>query len=204
MLNKLKHFIFILLLAVITLPAAADVLNDYFNTTHSFKAEFDQIQYDVDQQVIDKSSGFIRVKRPDKFNLEYTKPFHLLYLADGKKLWSYDEDLEQVIVKPQQDVLANSPAMILSNPKILKDHYQIIKQEKEQGLEWYKLHPNNQDAGFESVSLGFFKDSIKVMELQDSFGQTTRLEFKYLQKNVSFETNIFQFKAPKGVDVISQ
>ncbi|MDH5572409.1 MAG: outer-membrane lipoprotein carrier protein LolA, partial [Gammaproteobacteria bacterium] len=152
----------------------------------------------------DKSSGLIRVKRPDKFNLEYTKPFHLLYLADGKKLWSYDEDLEQVIVKPQEDVLANSPAMILSNPKILKEHYQIIKQDKMQGLEWYKLQPNNPDAGFESVSLGFSGDNLKVMELQDSFGQTTRLEFKYLQKNISFEDKIFQFIAPKGVDVISQ
>ncbi|MCW9024576.1 MAG: outer membrane lipoprotein chaperone LolA [Gammaproteobacteria bacterium] len=193
-----------LLLSSVSAPLFADALNDYFSSTKTFVAHFEQSQFDVDQQLLDKSSGVIRVKRPNKFSLEYLKPYHLLYLADGEKLWSYDEDLEQVIVKPQKETLANSPAMILGNPEILREHYQIFNQGKEQGLDWYELKPNNPDAGFESIGLAFKENNLNIMELKDSFGQTTRLIFSDMQKNIVLGGETFFFKAPKGVDVISQ
>jgi outer membrane lipoprotein carrier protein len=193
-----------LVLSSVSAPLYADALNNYFSSTKTFIARFEQSQFDVDQQLLDKSSGMIRVKRPNKFNLEYLKPYHLLYLADGKKLWSYDEDLEQVIVKPQKETLANSPAMILGNPEILREHYQVFNQGKEQGLDWYELKPNNPDAGFESITLAFKNNNLNIMELKDSFGQTTRLVFSDMQKNIELGGETFFFKAPEGVDVISQ
>lgn len=194
----------LLSLSSVFTPSYADALNDYFASTKTFVAHFEQSQFDVDQQLLDKSSGMIRIKRPNQFNLEYLKPHRLLYLADGKKLWSYDEDLEQVIVKPQKETLANSPAMILGNPEILRKHYQIFKQGQEQGMDWYELKPNNPDAGFESIALAFEQNNLTIMELRDSFGQTTRLTFTEMQKNVTLDKRTFSFKAPEGVDVITQ
>ncbi len=184
--------------------AQASSLDDFFAHTRNFSASFAQTQFDADQKLMQSSSGTIQVQRPDKFRLHYLKPYKQLYLADGKKLWSYDEDLEQIIVKPQTEALANSPAMILSNVKILRDHYQVSHQGQEQGMDWYKLNPLKTDGGFESVYLAFKNNQLSVMEMLDSFGQTTRLEFSAMNVNRPVAANSFKFSPPKGVDIIGQ
>jgi hypothetical protein len=40
-------------------------------------------------------------QRPGKFRFNYTKPFEQLIVADGKTLWLYDADLNQVTQRPQ-------------------------------------------------------------------------------------------------------
>jgi len=184
--------------------AQASSLNDFFAHTRNFSAHFNQSQFDADKKLLQRSHGSIQVERPDKFRLQYMKPYKQLYVADGKKLWSYDEDLEQIIVKPQTDALANSPAMILSSLKLLRDNYQVSHQGKKQGVDWYRLQPKQQDAGFESVFLAFKNNTLTKMEMLDSFGQTTRLEFTDMKVNIPLADKTFRFIPPKGVDIIGQ
>ncbi len=184
--------------------AQASSLNDFFAHTRNFSARFHQSQFDADHKLIHSSHGSIQVERPDKFRLQYSKPDKQLYVADGKKLWSYDEDLEQIIVKPQTKALANSPAMILSSVKLLHDNYQVSHVEKKQGVDWYRLKPRQDDAGFESVFLAFKNNTLTKMEMLDSFGQTTRLEFTDMKVNTSLADDTFRFTPPKGVDIIGQ
>jgi len=198
------RFLLLCFCLVWMLPIQASSLDDFFAGTRNFSARFTQTQFDADQKLMQKSSGNIQVQRPDKFRLQYLKPYKQLYVADGEKLWSYDEDLEQIIVKPQTEVLANSPAMILSNVKILRDHYQVSHQGQEQGMDWYKLTPLQSDAGFESVFLAFKNNNLKIMELLDSFGQTTRLEFVDMKVNTRLARDTFSFTPPEGVDIIGQ
>ncbi len=198
-------FSFSLCMALLCLSSArAGSLDNFFSHTRNFSADFSQTQFDADQKLMQSSSGNIQVQRPDKFRLQYLKPYKQLYLADGIKLWSYDEDLEQIIVKPQTEALANSPAMILSNVNILRDHYQISHQGQEQGMDWYKLNPLKDDGGFESVFLAFKNNALQVMEMLDSFGQTTRLEFSNMQVNKALAADTFKFVPPEGVDIIGQ
>jgi outer membrane lipoprotein carrier protein len=42
------------------------------------------------------------------------------------------------------------------------------------------------------------------MELNDNFGQLTRIYFTDLQTNVSIEPGIFEFSVPEGVDVFEE
>ncbi|VAX14105.1 Outer membrane lipoprotein carrier protein LolA [hydrothermal vent metagenome] len=184
--------------------AQASSLNDFFAHTRNFSAHFSQSQFDADKKLIQSSHGSIQVERPDKFRLQYMKPYKQLYVADGKKLWSYDEDLEQIIVKPQTDALANSPAMVLSSLKLLQDNYQVSHQGKKKGVDWYRLTPKQNDAGFESVFLAFKNNTLTKMEMLDSFGQTTRLEFSDMKVNIRLADKTFTFIPPKGVDIIGK
>ncbi len=201
---SIRIFIFFSVSLIWTSSIQASSLDDFFTHTRNFSASFSQTQFDADQKLMQNSSGQIQVQRPDKFRLQYLKPYRQLYVADGTKLWSYDEDLEQIIVKPQTEVLANSPAMILSNVKILRDHYQVSHQGQEQGMDWYKLKPLRDDGGFESVFLAFKNNALKVMEMLDSFGQTTRLEFTEMKVNSPLAADTFKFIPPEGVDIIGQ
>ena len=182
----------------------ASVLTKYLKNLHTFESQFIQSVFNANNQLKQESSGTIAVKSPDKFHLEYTKPFKLLYVADGKKLWSYDEDLEQVVVKEQGKLLVNTPAMLLGNPKDLTKSYTIKNIGILEDWLWFELTPKKEDSNFEVVNLAFADNKLKAMEMRDNFGQTTRLVFTRVSKNPKLAKNKFKFVPPKGVDVIGQ
>lgn len=197
-----KKLFLISAFALTSMQVNASVLLDYLDSLHTFQGSFVQSIFASDNKVKQKSKGLIVVKSPDKFYLEYNEPFKLLYVADGKKLWSYDEDLEQVVVKEQGDLLINTPAMLLGNPKDLKESYRIEETGITDGWLWFELTPKGENSNFESVSLAFESNQLKAMEMRDSFGQTTRLEFNKVIKNPALAKNQFKFVPPKDVDVI--
>ncbi|MDX1823779.1 MAG: outer membrane lipoprotein chaperone LolA, partial [Thiohalomonadales bacterium] len=193
------------LLAIVSLlfsvQLQAQSLQLRFSGLDSFSAEFTQKLFDADQVMQEESSGILRVQRPNRFNLEYRQPYYQLYVADGKDLYFYDKDLEQVTVKAQEGMLENTPAMLLSNPSKLDQLYYVKPLGKEEGLFWYELTPKQPGGSFDRISLAFKGNELRVMELQDSFGQTTRLMFKNIQHNPDLNPKLFRFIPPKGVDV---
>ena len=197
-----------LLVAIISLLFAfnvqAQTLQMRFSGLDSFSAEFTQKLFDADQVLQEETSGVLRVQRPNRFNLEYLQPYYQLYVADGKDLYFYDKDLEQVTVKAQEGMLENTPAMLLSNPGKLDQLYHVKPQGEEAGLFWYELTPKQDGGSFERINLAFKQNELRIMELQDSFKQTTRLMFKGVQRNPDLSPKLFRFTPPKGVDVIRQ
>ena len=198
---KLLLVIFSLLFAI---NVQAQTLQMRFSGLDSFSAEFSQKLFDADQVMQEESSGMLRVQRPNRFNLEYRQPYYQLYIADGRELYFYDKDLEQVTVKAQEGMLENTPAMLLSNPAKLDQLYHVKPQGEEGGLFWYELVPKQEGGSFERINLAFKGNQLRTMELQDSFSQTTRLMFKNIQRNPDLNPKLFQFTPPKGVDVIRQ
>ncbi len=198
-----KHFLFILLLSTNHLVMAANPVSQYFSDIKSFKVTFTQKSLELESSSSKISSGFLIVQNPDKFYLEYTKPYKLIYVADGKKLWSYDEDLEQVIVKSQKNLLVNTPAMILSQPQDIEKKYKVKALGTENKITRYKLIPKQKNSTFEFIVIGFIDGDLKLMEMLDNFGQHTMLRFDKINKNPDLESSTFKFTPPEGVDVIT-
>ena len=199
-----KKIFLICTFGLMSMNGYASELTNYLNNLHTFQAQFTQTVFSGNNVEKQKSQGLIAVKSPDKFYLEYNEPYKLVYVADGKKLWSYDEDLEQVVVKAQGSLLIDTPAMLLGNPKDLTQSYRIEKTGITDGWLWFELTPKKDNSNFETVGLAFENDKLKAMEMRDNFGQTTRLEFNNVIKNPSLAANQFVFNPPKGVDVIGQ
>ena len=202
MLKRIFYIFPLFSLFICTAVQAGD-LQKLFSGVTSIETEFKQtilLTKGKDQE----SSGVLYIQTPDQFRLEYRDPYRQLYVADGKKLWSYDEDLEQVIVKSQGQVLASTPAMVLSNPQSLEKNYLVEDQGVWDGQSWYKLTPKAPDSNFEFIRISFKNKKLAAMELKDSFGQFNRLSFQGVRYNVGFTSGIFSFTPPKGVDVISE
>ena len=198
-----KQFVLIFSL-MISFTANALELKSYFDGWVGLKADFEQRVYDEDNKLQELSKGHLSIGMPSRFKFKYTKPFEQLYLADGKKLWFYDVDLEQITVSKQKDVLQQTPAMILSNPNELDKHYYIKELTNSGNAAAFELKPIKKDGQFETIRLGFIDGILKHMELRDSFARITFLEFSNLQKNPPFQKDEFIFTAPEGVDVIQQ
>lgn len=199
--KKLFLFSFILL---ISSHVQAKDLKTYFAGWTGMRANFEQRVYDADNVLQELSQGILSIGMPSKFKLSYTKPYEQLYLADGKKLWFYDKDLEQVTVSKQKNKLAQTPAMILSNPQQLDKYYHIKTLSDSDNVAAFDLKPKDNNSQFENIRIGFIDGKLKHMELRDSFSRITFLEFSNMKKNPVFAKDEFIFTPPKGVDVIQQ
>lgn len=72
------------------------------------------------------------------------------------------------------------------------------------GLQWVEAVPKAKDGQLQSLKVGFNGLDLAVLEINDSFGQRSRLTFSAVQTNVPLGANAFQFKPPTGADVIKQ
>jgi outer membrane lipoprotein carrier protein len=70
------------------------------------------------------------------------------------------------------------------------------------GLEWVEAVPRDSDSTFERIRMGFGLTGLERMELTDTFGQTTELRFRGLQRNPRVDPGLFRFAPPKGADVV--
>ncbi len=110
-------------------------------------------------------------------------------------------DLEQITIKPQTKELANTPAMILSNPIIFIQNY-FVTLNKEAYQEEYILTAKTDTAAYNKILLGFKETRLATMVIEDSFGQETELDFTNIQYNKKIPESVFNFTPPEGVDVI--
>jgi outer membrane lipoprotein carrier protein len=123
--------------------------------------------------------------------------------ADGDKLYIFDKDLNQVTVKKLGDALGSSPAAILFGSNDLEKNFTLSEGGTKEGLEWLKAVPKAKDTSFEQITIGLRNGLPEAMELKDSFGQTSVLSFKGIEKNPALTATSFKFVMPKGADVFN-
>lgn len=150
------------------------------------------------------SRGDFAIQRPGKFRWHYSKPYEQLIVGDGKEVWLYDPDLEQVTVRSIDNALDASPAALLSGDNNLDKRYTLKGLQPRDGMAWVEASPKQSESNFDRVRLGFANNEIRKMELEDSFGQTTKIEFRSVTLNGKPDSNLFRFTPPKGADVIRQ
>jgi outer membrane lipoprotein carrier protein len=81
------------------------------------------------------------------------RPYEQTIVADGKKLWLYDRDLEQVTVRALESGLGATPALLLSGASKVADAFTSISIDPDARWKWYRLQPKQPSADFERVSL---------------------------------------------------
>jgi outer membrane lipoprotein carrier protein len=70
--------------------------------------------------------------------------------------------------------------------------------------EWVEALPRHKEGQFQSVRVGFRKGQLAALEILDSFGQRSRLEFAQFESKVTLPATRFQFTPPAGADVLKQ
>ena len=175
--------------------ASLDLFADGLGT---LTAEFEQITIDETGRVIEEAEGYFYFSRPDLFRWDYKSPFPQQMVADGQKLWHFDESLDQVTVREQPEA-GESPLLVLTQPELLDRFYRIRASGDDQVLEFLPLA---EDAEFELARM-HFRDSLpELLELHDQFGQITRIMLSALERNPDIDPGVFTFEPPIGVDVL--
>lgn len=195
-----------LLLAVpcVALGASPEELKALLRETTTARAHFAQMVLDKNLKLLQQVTGTMHFSRPGRFRWEYDKPYEQLIVSDGKRLWIYDKDLNQVTVRRLDRALGASPAALLAGSNEIERSYTLASLGHQEGLDWLEAVPKTRDTAFERVRLGFGKAGLEAMELRDTFGQVTVIKFSAIERNAPLPPELFRFSPPKGADVLSE
>jgi len=178
-------------------------VDEFLGSLKTLSADFVQVVRGRDGQITSRATGTLSLSRPDRFRWDYRTPYVQTIVADGRRLWLYDSDLDQVTVRALEAGLGSTPAMLLSGAGSVADSFTGGPVETDGSWTWCRLTPRDRATDFELVSLGFnTKGELAAMELKDKLGQTTALDFSNVRRNVPLDANLFRFVPPQGADVI--
>ena len=178
------------------------LVENFVLNIRTLKGRFEQSLVDADNQVVETSSGTLEIQRPGQFRWSYVEPYEQVLVADGLNVWSYDVDLAQVTVKPQKEVLRNTPALLLSGSEDALDQFEYVGSFSDRGTVWIRLRPKDTDSGFSKVELGFTDGNLTRMMFSDNLEQTTLIALFDVSLNEDIDAERFQFEPPEDVDIV--
>jgi len=188
-------------------PACADdsaraQLERFSNDLETLHARFTQQVIGTNNELQDSSSGEVWLRRPDRFRWSYGGDFPELVVADGTRVWIYDEMLEQVTVKDQAAAAMDSPLSLLNDTDRLDDTFEVREAGALDGAALLELRARSMETEFERFLLGLRGDRLELIIMEDAFGLRTELRFSELVRNPEVDPGLFEFTPPAGVDVI--
>ncbi|MDP2170823.1 MAG: outer membrane lipoprotein chaperone LolA [Rhodocyclaceae bacterium] len=183
--------------------AGIDQLKAFWANTQSAQGTFAQSVATKSGRKPQNSTGQFAFARPGKLRWTYEKPYALLLVADGEKLWSYDADLNQVTISKMDKALGASPAALLTGESLDK-HFVLTEAGAADGLEIVDATPKASDGTFARVRIGLRDNLPRLMEVRDNFGQITTLLFPEFEPNPRLSKDTFRFVTPKGADVVGE
>jgi len=208
------HFFRMLLCLSLATGAAAQAqaqtpLDSYLEHLKTLRAEFSQVVTDGRGEQVQKANGVLVIVRPGRFRWELTPVNDAgvgqtpqLMVADGKNLWFYDRELEQVSVKSAATSLTATPASLLSGDGNIREYFTVAPAGRKDGFDWVLVTPKQGDADFREARLAFGKSELKRMVLKDKLGQTVRLDFLASERNAPVAEAEVKFAPPAGADLI--
>jgi outer membrane lipoprotein carrier protein len=204
-LKKLRLLIATVALAAAGVEAATlDRLRAFVRDTQTARAQFTQTLTDKSGRVLQTAAGEFLLERPGKFRWTVAKPYKQLLVGDGQRVWIYDEDLNQVIVRRVGEALGSTPAALLAGNQDVERAFTWKDLPMADGLEWLSATPISKETTFAEIRLGFDVKGLAALELFDAFGQKSVVRFTSFERNPELPPSSFAFVPPKGADVVGE
>jgi outer membrane lipoprotein carrier protein len=164
--------------------------------------EFTQVVKSQDGRIQDETSGKAWLQSPNKLRWVYAGDFPETIVADGSNVWIHDEALEQVTIKPQSSDIADTPLLILTDTSQLHEQFLVTELGEFENLQLLELRSRESESQFERILMGIAADGIRMMVMEDAFGQRTEIRFQQIVRNTELDPELFNFTAPEGADVV--
>jgi outer membrane lipoprotein carrier protein len=188
----------------VSAQSSVDHLKRFLSDVKAYSADFDQVVLDENLRQIDEAAGTLTISRPGRFRWDYYPPAEQQIVGDGEKVWIYDIELRQVIVRDQKISLGQTPAILLAGKKDKLSQFTLNDRGLQGKVQWVEITPRSDSSGFDDIQVGFIDSALSVMVLVDGLGQTTRINFNNGVENPSLPAEQFNFVPADGVDIIDE
>jgi outer membrane lipoprotein carrier protein len=187
-----------------TLDKTLDQISAHYRETHSFTADF--TEKITSPGAADRTrSGKVYYRKPGRMRWEFAAPEQETIVADGKAVYSYEPDLNQVIETPVAGLIKSpsATAFLLGFGDLRADFdVSALSHPPADGLIYLVLKPkgggNPAIAGIDPTNWNLSK-----LVFQDVAGDSTSLAFSNFKINQELPDSLFQFSVPNGADVVS-
>jgi outer membrane lipoprotein carrier protein len=185
----------------------ADLLNTYLSAITTLSARFDQNTTDQTANDTTDYNGRLWMGKPNRFRVETINPSIQTLVSDGIDFWSYDEDLEQVVISRLNEDLNQVPILLFSSDiGSIQEAYNISgytgESEDQLLLEHFVLQPISDLSLFHSLTLSFHLSKPVSITINATTGGITTVSMDDIDLNAVISPDRFNFIAPAGVDVI--
>lgn len=172
---------------------------------NSYQATFEQKTFDEKGFPLQSLQGQLQLEKPAKFFWQSEEPFPQQLVCDGKTIWHFDEDLEQVVIQQYAEQAQQAPILVmLENVESLKKSFKITKVEDEKTRQRFHLQALNEKDALKTVQLGFENKQLVSLAFIDNLGQKTHIAFANVVLNQKADAGRFTFKIPDDADVLHQ
>ena len=138
-------------------------LDKLLSNIDTITAEINQLIVESDGGILEESQIIMHIKRPEGFYWETVTPFTELLVTNGKRLWNYQPDLEQVVIEdwnPDQSALAAQ--LLYGKTENLEEDYYIVAIDAEQS-QTFELKPKSPDNLYELITISFINSSLSFI-----------------------------------------
>jgi outer membrane lipoprotein carrier protein len=200
-----NHYAFALLCsaAVFCSPGAfadaAASLAEKLTAMGTFAADFSQEVRGDQGQILEQSSGHVRVLRP-KFKWVVVAPYAQIIVADEEYLRVFDPDLEQVTLRPIAEALTDTPISLLTQEQVELTQHFAVRAGVAAGA--FVLTPLAPDSLYAEIHLTFAGRSLVWLAIVDHLGQLTEIQFTPAPESTVIQSDDFVLTLPPGTDVI--
>jgi outer membrane lipoprotein carrier protein len=182
-----------------------DALQRSYDATVDFIADFRQ---ETEVKTLGRSlkaSGKLSFKRPGKMLWNYDTPKGQFVLADGKHLFFYQPEQNQVIKSPLKNAFRGDiPLSFLLGLGNLKKDFNATLKASDESQNILRLEPKGEAGGYSEILIGVSKSSSDILwvSVRDAASNLTTLRFSGMRKGVGIKDSLFQVQIPNGADVV--
>ena len=180
----------------------------------TLQAKFSQRIISTDGFIEDESTGEVWLRKAPAgtvengggglFRWSYYGEFPELIVADGRKVWMYDETLDQVTVRDQSSAPTDNPLALLTDISLIDEQFEVRELGNVDGMHLLELRSRTEDSEFERILLGLADGKLDMLAMEDAFGLRTEIRFHEVLRNHELDDGLFSFTPPEGADVIGQ
>jgi len=189
--------------------ALAAKVQQRYNAIKDFQGDFVQTYEGGVLRTKTTERGTVAIKRPGRMRFVYRQPERKEFVSDGTRLYTYLVADKQVIVSPAPDASDGSmPALFLAGQSDLARDYIATFTPlpgAAAGLLTLKLVPRKPHADYDSLGIGIDPKSLQIQFLTalDKQGGRSSFAFSSLKENRGLADKDFEFRIPRGVDVVT-
>lgn len=185
--------------------AIVDRLQKNYDATADFVADFRQETEVKNLNRTLKASGKLSFKRPGKMLWLYEEPKGQFVLADGKHLYFYQPDQNQVIKSPLKNAFRGDiPLSFLLGLGNLKKDFTATLKASDENQHVLRLEPKGEAGGYGEILVAVNKTTSDILwvSVRDAVNNLTTLRFANMRKGVGLKDSLFEVQIPKGADIV--
>ncbi|WP_299983248.1 outer membrane lipoprotein carrier protein LolA [Desulfobacula sp.] len=170
----------------------------------SFEANFTQISRLAALDIIEKASGRASFSHPGKMKWEYMEPAHHEIITNGKVLWIFRPDENQVMQgDASQFFKSGAGGAFLSDISLIRKNYTISLKEITVDYVEMDLVAKTKKSDISSIVIRVSQKNSEIERVvtYNPYDDTILFEFSGIQFK-KIDPGVFEFKVPYGVNII--